>query len=157
MVDLSLSLVDLKQCEVTTVSVQRAKIHKEGALPVLDLGFAAEPFDCLAPASQRLGDASRPAKSLDLVQWDAVVISHEERFVRHLHASHYHPVVQPLALTKHVECIAEYIYPAVHSNIVVRLQYRLALAEDLDAHIFHQAVNSSIQRTLWHRLLCRNI
>jgi hypothetical protein len=115
MINLLLSLVNFKQCEMIIVNVQRTKIHETDTRPVLNLGFAAEPFDSLSPASQWPGNAFRttPAKSLGSIHRNAVTISHEKRFVRHLHARHYHLVIQPLALAKHVKCVAEYIHPAV--------------------------------------------
>jgi hypothetical protein len=141
MIDLLLSLVDFKQREVVVVAIQRTEIHETDVLPVLNLGFAAELFDCVSPTSQWPGDAFRaiPAKTLGSIQRNAVAISHEKRFVRHLHAGHYHPVVQPLALAKHVECVAEYIHPAVQCDVVVRLEHPLALAEDLGAHVVWKA------------------
>jgi hypothetical protein len=50
-IDLPLALVDLKQCEVVMVGLQRAEIHQRDVLPLLDPGFAAEPFNGLSPIS----------------------------------------------------------------------------------------------------------
>jgi len=66
MIDLLLSLVDLKQCEVVIVAIQRANIHEtDTTLPLLDSPFAVEAFNYLPQSSQGLGDT--PAKSLELV------------------------------------------------------------------------------------------
>jgi hypothetical protein len=106
MINLSFSLADLKQREMDSVAAQRAKIHETGALPLLDSPFAAELFNCLPPASQRPGDASSttPNRPLESIQVNAIAVSHERRFIQHLHASHQEPRVEPLVLAKHVEC-----------------------------------------------------
>jgi hypothetical protein len=113
---------------------------------VLNLGFAAEFFDGLFSASQWPGDAFRiiPAKSLGSIQRNAVAIFYEERFIRYLHAGHYYLVVQPFALAKYVKCVAEYIYPAVQCDVVIRFKHPLTFTEDFNAHVFDQAVNGGI-------------
>jgi hypothetical protein len=60
MIDLLLSLVNFKQREVVVVAVQRTEIYETDALPVLNLGFAANLFDCVSPTSPRGGGNYRP-------------------------------------------------------------------------------------------------
>ena len=52
MIEDLLSLVDFKQREIIVIAIQRTEIHETDARPVLNLGFAAKPFDDLSPANQ---------------------------------------------------------------------------------------------------------
>jgi hypothetical protein len=51
-IDLFLSLVNFKQREMIIITIQRTEIHETDVLPVLNLDFAAELFDCISPTSQ---------------------------------------------------------------------------------------------------------
>ncbi len=128
------------------ITIQRTKIHKTNTLPVPNLYFATKSFDFLSPANQWPGDASRTifTKFLELAQQNAITISHEKRFIRHLYTGHYYPIIQLLTLTKHIEYIIEYINPTVYYNIILRLKHPLTFINDFNAHVFDQTINSGI-------------